>query len=79
MARVCEICHKRTETGNSITRRGLAKAKGGVGKRTTGKTKRTFKPNIQKIRVETDNGTIRRVRVCTRCMKAGKVKKPGTP
>lgn len=79
MARVCEICHKRTETGYSITRRGLAKAKGGVGKRTTGRSKRTFKPNIQKIRVETGNGTVRRARVCTRCLKAGKVKKPGTP
>lgn len=75
MARVCEICGKRTETGNSITRRGLAKAKGGVGRRVTGKTKRTFKPNVQKVRAEVD-GTVRRVKICTRCLKAGKVKKP---
>ena len=75
MARVCEICNKKTETGNSITRRGLAKAKGGVGRRVTGKTRRKFKPNIQRVRAEV-GGSVRRVKICTRCMKAGKVKKP---
>ena len=75
MARVCEFCNKRTEVGNSITRRGLAKAKGGVGRRVTGKTKRTFRPNIQRVRAKM-NGTVRRVKICTRCLKAGKIKKP---
>ena len=59
MARVCEICGKRTETGNKITRRGLAKAKGGVGKRVTGKTKRKFKPNVQRVRAEVGGGVLR--------------------
>lgn len=75
MARVCELCNRKTETGNSISRRGLAKAKGGVGRRITGRSKRKFKPNIQRVRADF-GGTIRRVKVCTRCMKAGKVKKP---
>ena len=75
MARVCEFCQKRTETGNTISRRGLAKAKGGVGKRVTGKSKRTFKPNIQRVRALI-GGTVRRVKICTRCMKAGKIVKP---
>ena len=75
MARVCEICGRKTETGNSITRRGLAKAKGGVGRRVTSRNKRTFKANVQKVRAEV-NGSVRRVRTCTRCLKAGKVKKP---
>ena len=75
MARVCELCGRRTETGNTIARRGLAKAKGGVGKRVTGRTKRKFKPNIQKVRSDV-NGTSRRVKVCTRCIKAGKIVKP---
>ncbi|MHC4470029.1 MAG: 50S ribosomal protein L28 [Planctomycetota bacterium] len=75
MARVCEICGKRTEVGNKITQRGLAKAKGGVGRRVTGKSKRKFKPNLQRVRAEV-NGTVRRVRICTRCLKAGKVTKP---
>ena len=75
MARVCEFCKKRTEVGNSITRRGLAKAKGGVGRRVTGKTKRTFRPNIQRVRASV-NGSVRRVKICTRCLKAGKIQKP---
>jgi large subunit ribosomal protein L28 len=61
MARVCEFCGKRTEVGNKITRRGLAKAKGGVGRRVTGKTKRKFQPNLQRVRADMD-GTVRRVR-----------------
>jgi len=75
MARACEFCGKRTETGNRITRRGLAKAKGGVGRRVTGKSRRTFRPNVQRIRAKV-GGSVRRVKVCTRCLKAGKVVKP---
>jgi large subunit ribosomal protein L28 len=35
-------------------------------------TKRRFDPNLQRIRIN-DDGTARRVYVCTRCLKAGKV------
>lgn len=75
MARVCEICGKRTESGAQLARRGLPKKKGGVGLRITGHTLRKFKPNIQKLRVEVDGEAIR-MRICTRCLKAGKVQKP---
>jgi large subunit ribosomal protein L28 len=37
-------------------------------------TKRRFDPNLQRIRIN-DDGTARRVYVCTRCLKAGKVVK----
>jgi large subunit ribosomal protein L28 len=37
-------------------------------------TKRRFNANLQKIRID-DQGTARRVYVCTRCLKAGKVVK----
>jgi large subunit ribosomal protein L28 len=74
MARVCEFCNKKTEVGNQITRRGLAKAKGGVGRKVTGRSKRTFKPNLQTVRAVV-GGTTRRVRVCARCLKAGKIVK----
>ncbi len=74
MARVCEFCNKRTEVGNQITRRGLAKAKGGVGRKVTGRSKRTFKPNLQRVRAKV-GGSMRRVRLCTRCLKAGKISK----
>lgn len=76
MSRECESCGKTVTFGNSISTRGLAKYKGGVGIKTTGITRRKFKPNIQKIRVETKNGTVCRARICTKCIRAGRVKKP---
>ncbi|MBN1422860.1 MAG: 50S ribosomal protein L28 [Planctomycetes bacterium] len=76
MARVCERCGKGTTTGNTITRRGLAKKKGGVGRKVTGITRRSFKPNLQTLRVEEPDGRIHRVRLCMRCLKKGGLKKP---
>ena len=75
MARVCDFCGKRTEVGRTIKRRGLAKKKGGVGRKITGITKRRFKPNIQNVRAVV-NGETRRVKVCTACIRAGKIRKP---
>ena len=74
MSRVCVICGKKTEVGNQIERRGLAKWKGGVGRKITGKTKRKFKPNLQRVKANVD-GTIKRIKVCTRCISAGKIVK----
>ena len=51
MSRVCQVTGRRTRVGNSIARRGLAKPKGGIGLKTTGVTRRRFKPNIQKKRI----------------------------
>ena len=62
MSRVCVICGKKTEVGNQIERRGLAKWKGGVGRKITGKTKRKFKPNLQRVKANVD-GTIKRIKV----------------
>jgi len=75
MARVCEICQKKTTAGGSIARRGLPKKKGGVGLRVTGHTKRRFLPNLQRVRAVVD-GKVRRLTLCTRCMKSGKFQKP---
>jgi len=58
-----------------LARRGLAKAKGGVGIKTTGVTRRKFKPNIQRVRAVVD-GAVRRVKVCTQCMRSGVIRKP---
>jgi large subunit ribosomal protein L28 len=71
----CEICGKGTHVGSSITRRGKAKYLGGVGRKVTGITKRTFKPNLQRVRVELDDGTRKRMRVCAQCLRSGKVRK----
>jgi len=75
MARVCDICEKRTRVGGSIARRGLPKRKGGVGLKTTGHTKRKFFPNLQKIQVQQGKSVVR-MRVCTRCIKSGRIQKP---
>ncbi|MBU0753692.1 MAG: 50S ribosomal protein L28 [Planctomycetes bacterium] len=75
MSRVCEFCGKKTQVGRSISRRGLAIAKGGVGLKTTGITKRTFKPNIQRVRAKVGS-RVMRVKICTSCLKLGKIKKP---
>lgn len=74
MSRVCDLCGKEARVGVTYKRRGLAKAKGGVGRRVTGKTKRKFRPNIQRVRAKI-NGTVRRINVCTQCIRAGKVTK----
>ena len=74
MSRVCAICGKRPMAGRSIKRRGLAKKKGGVGRKITGISKRFFIPNLQKIRVKV-SGKIKKIYVCTKCLKAGKVQK----
>ena len=74
MPNVCEICGRKTQFGNKITTRGLAKYRGGVGIKTTGVSRRTFKVNLQKIRVM-DHGTARRMKLCTHCLKAGKYTK----
>ncbi|MHC4883508.1 MAG: 50S ribosomal protein L28 [Planctomycetota bacterium] len=77
MSKQCEVCGKGVTFGKKYARRGLEKAKGGAGAKITGKTARTFSPNVQKIRVATDKGGVARMKVCTSCIKAGKVKKAG--
>ncbi len=62
MAKVCHSCGKGPAFGNSRSHSMVA-------------TKRRFNPNLQKVRVLVDKGTPRRVYVCTRCLKAGKVTK----
>jgi len=73
--RRCEICGKGPLRGEQITRRGLAKAKGGVGRKITGRSKRSFKPNLQRVRALVDGRTVR-MKVCTACLRAHKVVKP---
>lgn len=73
--RRCDVCGKGALTGNTIARRGMAKKKGGVGKKITGVTRRRFFPNLQRVKVRFANGTVRRIKVCTGCLAAGKVRK----
>ena len=59
MANYCEIFGKHTATGFNVSHSHL-------------KTKRTWKPNIQRVRVKAD-GQVKRMNVCTRCLRSHKV------
>ena len=61
MANVCEICAKGEVAGMNVSHSHL-------------KTKRTWKPNIQRVRAVV-NGEVKRVNVCTRCLRSGKVER----
>jgi large subunit ribosomal protein L28 len=71
----CEYCEKKPAMGNQIEHRGKAKYLGGVGTKVTGISRREFKPNLQRVKITTPNGTTRYARVCTRCLKKGVVRK----
>lgn len=77
MAKICEICGKGPRAGRTIARRGMAKKKGGAGKRITGVTKRVFRPNLQRVRALIENKSTR-LWVCTKCIKADKIQKVKT-
>ena len=68
MAKVCEVCGKGPMVVNSVIRRGKARADGGVGRKTTGISKRVQKPNLQPL-VVTRGGVSMRLRVCGKCRK----------
>jgi large subunit ribosomal protein L28 len=59
MAAVCDICGRRPGFGMKVSH-------------SHRRSKRQWRPNIQKIRAVVD-GSPRRVHVCTKCIKAGKV------
>jgi large subunit ribosomal protein L28 len=75
MGMQCDICGKKPILGNQIARRGKAKYLGGVGRKITGISRRTFRPNLQRIQIEL-NGSVQRARVCVQCIRSGKVKRP---
>jgi large subunit ribosomal protein L28 len=75
MSRECYFTGKKTRSGRSIARRGKAKYLGGIGIKTTGVTKRKFKPNIQRVRALVD-GTVCRIQVSAKAIRMGLVVKP---
>ena len=75
MTRVCQLSGKKTRAGRQFTKRGLAKAKGGVGKKITSCTNRTFKPNLQRVRAVVD-GRVMRLRVAAKYIHRGMTVKP---
>ena len=75
MSRVCRFTGKKTTVGRAYARRGKAKYLGGVGRKVTGRTKRKFKPNVQKVRAVID-GQVVRVLVSTKAIRDGMITKP---
>ena len=59
MAKFCEVCNKGVMSGNLVSH-------------SNRKTRRTWAPNVQSVRVVVD-GSARRMNVCTRCLRSGKV------
>ena len=61
MAKICEICGKKPQVGNNVSH-------------SHHKTRRRWLPNLQKVKAFVD-GTVKRIKVCTTCLKSGKVQK----
>ena len=72
--KICVICGKGVVAGRTFTRKGQAKTKGGVGRRVVRSNKRRFLPNLQRVKILL-NGTVRRLKVCTSCIKEARVTK----
>ncbi|MFH1496340.1 MAG: 50S ribosomal protein L28 [Verrucomicrobiota bacterium] len=75
MARICAITGKRPTIGSRINRKGQSKKSGGIGTHVTSITKRKFRPNLQRVRVKLPNGSIKRLWVSVKALKAGLVQK----
>ncbi len=58
---ICYVCSKGVAHGNNVPH-------------ANNKTRRTWKPNLQVARIVEDGKTIK-IKVCTRCLNAGKVQR----
>jgi large subunit ribosomal protein L28 len=58
----CYACGRGVAFGNNVSH-------------ANNKTRRVWKPNLQVARVVDESGKIVKVKVCTRCLSAGKVKR----
>ena len=61
--------------GGSITRSGKAKKEGGIGRHVTKVNKRLFAPNLQRVKVIDENGTVKYIRVAASAIKKGLITK----
>ncbi|MEB3196564.1 MAG: 50S ribosomal protein L28 [Candidatus Sericytochromatia bacterium] len=60
MSQRCDVCAKGPTTGHNVSHSMVH-------------TKRRFMPNLQTVRAQIKPGLVRRVKVCTSCLKAGKI------
>jgi large subunit ribosomal protein L28 len=59
--RQCAICGKHPSVGHNVSH-------------ANNKTKRRWQPNLQEVRANI-GGSVKRIVVCTRCIRSGKVRK----
>lgn len=59
MSRICEICGKRPMVGHNVSH-------------ANNKTKTRWLPNLQRVKA-VQEGRVKRIRVCTSCIKSGRV------
>ncbi|NMB09697.1 MAG: 50S ribosomal protein L28 [Tissierellia bacterium] len=62
MAKYCQVCGKGKISGNLVTF-------------SNRKSRRTWAPNVRRIKALVD-GSPKRIDVCTRCIRSGKVERP---
>ena len=76
----CYYTGKKTRFGKKRAYGGAKISKGGFGLKTTGISRRTFKPNLQTVRAEItdENGktTVKKIKVSTSAIRSGLVTKP---
>ena len=61
MGSYCQVCGKSTLNGNMV-------------RHSNRKTHRIWAPNVQSVRIVV-NGAVKRVNVCTSCLRTGKVQR----
>lgn len=61
MASRCEFCGKERQTGHQVSHSNI-------------KTNRTWRPNIRRVHAIV-SGVPKTIKVCTRCLRSGKVKR----
>ncbi|MGH7788567.1 MAG: 50S ribosomal protein L28 [Candidatus Binatia bacterium] len=59
--RQCHVCGKGPSVGNNVSH-------------ANNKTKRRWSPNLQRVKANLA-GTVKYIKVCTRCIRSGKIKK----
>lgn len=63
MSYKCDICGKGPLYGHAVSHAHNV-------------TGRRFLPNLRTVRARSAKGTVRKIRVCARCIKSGRVRKP---
>jgi large subunit ribosomal protein L28 len=62
MAAHCEVCGKQRRVANNVSHSNI-------------KTKSIQRPNLRRVHSRASDGTRRRIRVCTRCLRSGFIAK----